>query len=428
MRRAPARSFHGWIMLGVAVLMAAATMPGQTVIVSLFNDSYRQALGLSITELSVAYTIGTLFAALPISWVGRMADRHGLRLVTGGVVLAFALALGLLSQVRGPIMLGFGFFLIRCLGQGCLAMLSGHVIAMWFERRLGMAHAVVSIGGFAAASALMAQPTAWLITELGWQATLGVLAGFVLVLTLPAVATVFRNRPEDVGQHLDGGAAADVDREAAVPAAGKPADPAFTVREAVRTRAYWICTLTMVFSGLIGTALIFHMSSMLQTAGLDGAPRQVALAVQPWPIAFGVATLVVGWLIDRFRPAPLLAIGALLLGVATLVCLAAARGSVSSSMTVALMGAGMGLFGASQAAILGVASPTIARYFGRTHHGAIRGTVSAAGVASTGVGPLLAGVGYELAGQSFTALLAGFAACAVPLTVGALLLRPPVRR
>lgn len=72
-----------------------------------------------------------------------MADRHGLRLVTGLVAIGLALALILLSQVRGPIMLGLGFFLIRCLGQGCLSMLSGHVIAMWFERRLGMAHAVV---------------------------------------------------------------------------------------------------------------------------------------------------------------------------------------------------------------------------------------------------------------------------------------------
>jgi ABC-type sulfate transport system permease component len=87
-------------MLAVATFMAAATMPGQTVMAALFNDSYRQALDLSITQLSAAYTIGTLLAAVPISWVGRMANRHGLRLVTGIVMLGFALALVLLSQAR----------------------------------------------------------------------------------------------------------------------------------------------------------------------------------------------------------------------------------------------------------------------------------------------------------------------------------------
>jgi MFS transporter, OFA family, oxalate/formate antiporter len=425
MPAAKARRFHGWIMLGVAVLMAVATMPGQTVIAALFNDSYRQALDLSITQLSAAYTIGTLLAAVPISWVGRMADRHGLRLVTGVVAIAFALALLLLSQVRGVVMLGVGFFLIRCLGQGCLSTLSGHVIAMWFERRLGMAHAVVSIGGFAAASALLPQPTAWLIAELGWRMALVVLAVFVLVMTLPAVMTVFRNRPEDVGQHLDGKELEAVQDDVGLSSAS--ADPAFTVGEAMRTRAFWICTTTMVFGGIVGTALIFHMSSILQSAGMAGTPREVALAIQPWPLAFGIATLASGWLVDRLRPAPLLASGTALLGVAILLCLAASSSIASAGFTLPLMAAGMAVFGASQAMIVGVGTPTIARYFGRTHHGAIRGVVSATAVAATGVGPLLVGLAYEHLGQSFTPMLGVFAGCAVPLTLAALLLRRPHR-
>jgi MFS transporter, OFA family, oxalate/formate antiporter len=410
-------------MLGVAVLMAAATMPGQTVIAALFNDSYRQALDLSITELSAAYTVGTLLAALPISWVGRMADRHGLRLVTGFVAIGFALSLTLLAQASNLVMLGFGFFLIRCLGQGCLSMLSSHVIAMWFERRLGMAHAVVAIGGFAAGSALLAQPTAWLIGELGWRTALVVLAGYVLVLTLPAVLTVFRNRPEDIGQRLDGRRDAEPPGEHADLASAQ--DPAFTLRQALRTRAYWTCTVGVLVSGLVGTALLFHMAAMLQAAGLDGTPGQVARAVQPWPVAFGFGTLAIGWLIDRFPPARLLATGTGLLGLATLLCLVAARGTVAPAMTVPVMGAGMALFGLSAAAIVGVSTPTIARYFGRTHHGAIRGTISAAAVASTGLGPLLVGLGYELAAQSFTPILAVFALAAIPLSIEALRLRPP---
>jgi MFS transporter, OFA family, oxalate/formate antiporter len=417
--------FYGWVMLGVAVLMAMATMPGQTVLVSLFNESYRNELGISVTQLSAAYTVGTLLAALPISWVGRMADRFGLRLLTALVSVGFALALLYLTQVRGPIMLGLGFFLVRCLGQGCMAMLAGHVIAMWFERRLGMAHSVLSVGGYALASTLTPQPTAWLITEVGWQLALVVLAGFVLVLTLPALLTVFRNRPEDIGQHLDGDLFEHAVHDVLHGGNPPPGDPAFTLHQAVRTRAYWICSLSMVASGLIGTALIFQMTPMLQEAGLAGLPREAALAIQPWPIAFGLVTLVVGWLVDRYRPAPLLALGCLMMGGATVICMLAARGTVEPESTVLLMGVGMGCFGASQAVIVGVASPTIARYFGRTHHGSIRGTVSSAGVAGTGVGPLLAGVGYELGGDSFTALLTIFAVCAVPMAVGSMFLRPP---
>jgi MFS transporter, OFA family, oxalate/formate antiporter len=422
-------------MLGIAVLLAIATMPGQTVIAALFNDSYRGELDLSITELSAAYTIGTLLAAIPITWVGRLADRHGLRVVIGAVASLFALALVMLSRTQGIVMLGIGFFLIRCLGQGCLGMLSGHVIAMWFERRLGMAHAVVSLAGFGAGAALLPQPTAWAITELGWRTTLLVLAAFVAVLTLPAVATVFRNRPEDLGQRIDGApvSAASVSspESASATESAKPSElesakePTFALTEALRTRAFWVCTLTTVFGGIVGTALIFHMSPLLQSAGLDGSARQVAVAVQPWPIAFGAFTLLAGWLVDRYRPAPLLGMGTLLLGCAMVLCVLST--GVASERVLLLAGAGMGLFGASQAIIVGTATPTIARYFGRTHHGAIRGAVSSITVASTGLGPLMFGLGYERSGGSFAPILVGAAACAVPLAFAAWSLRPPER-
>jgi MFS family permease len=71
--------FYGWVMLGVAVLMAAATMPGQTVLMALFNASIRESLGLSIGQISAAYTIGTILASLPLPLVGRIADTLGLR-------------------------------------------------------------------------------------------------------------------------------------------------------------------------------------------------------------------------------------------------------------------------------------------------------------------------------------------------------------
>lgn len=415
------KKFYGPVMLGVAVLMAAATMPGQTVLVSLFNSSYRASLGLSVTQLSLAYTLGTLLAALPVPWIGRLADRHGLRVVTAWVSLGLALSLVFLSFASGIIMLGLGFFLIRCLGQGSLSMLSGHVIAMWYERRLGMAHSVLSVGGFAAASALLPRPTAWLIEAFGWRTALVVLAAMVLVLTWGSVLTVFRNRPEDLGQQLDGEPHVTHD----VLHGGTPpeGDPAFTLQQAMTTRAFWVCTMTLLISGLIGTALIFHMGPMLQTAGLEGTPKEAALAIQPWPIAFGSCTLIVGWLVDRVRAAPLLALGNLIVAIATFICMLAARGATSH--TIAMMGSGMALFGVGQAAIVGVAIPTIARYFGRTHHGTIRGTVSSIGVAGTGAGPLLAGLAYEWAGGSFTPVLTIFAAAVLPLAVFSLTLRRP---
>ena len=225
-------------MLGVAIAMAVATMPSQTVVVSIFNDSFRSAAGLNIEELSRAYTFGTILAAFPLPWVGRMADRHGLRRVTAIVALACAASLVLLSQVNTLWQLAICFFLIRFLGQGSLGMLAGHTIAMWFERKLGKVHSILAIAGFAGGSALMPAPTAWLIERFGYQTALMVLAAFVLLLVMPAVLFVFKNRPEDIGQHLDGDPVEHASHDTVHGGSAPPDDPAFTRRQAMGTRAY----------------------------------------------------------------------------------------------------------------------------------------------------------------------------------------------
>ncbi|MFK7884370.1 MAG: MFS transporter, partial [Phycisphaerales bacterium] len=416
--------FYGWIMLGVAIGLAIATMPSQTVVVSIFNDSFQNAASIKIEDLSLAYTVGTILAAFPLPWVGRMADVHGLRTVTAVVTICFVGALLLLTQASNIFQLGLCFFLIRFLGQGSLGMLAGHTIAMWFERKLGKTHSILAIVGFAGGSALMPRPTAWLIENHGYQTALLVLAGFVVLLVFPALLFVFKNKPEDIGQHLDGDPREHTAHDT-VHGGNAPAnDPAFTRKQAMRTSAYWILVPIMCANGLIGTALLFHMQEMLRSVGLEGTETQTATAIQPWPICFGLGMLVIGYLVDRFKPRHLMPFGPALMLVACIICLAPVAGWVSPDHAILTMAIGMGMFGFSMAVSVAVGNPAIARYFGRTHHGAIRGTISLASVAATGIGPYLAGKAFVLSGESYTPILIAFAVSGVPLAISSLFLRP----
>jgi MFS family permease len=191
------------------------------------------------------------------------------------------------------------------------------------------------------------------------------------------------------------------------------------------TRAYWILLANMFATGFVGTALLFHMQTMLRQGGLEGTELQAARAIQPWPIVFGVTTLGVGWLVDRFHPARLLPFSLVLMASAILLCLAAARGMVEQAWILPLMAAGMGVYGSSQAMIMGVASPTIARYFGRTHHGSIRGTISTGTVIGTGGGPYAVAWAYDAASGDFTPALLACVGATVPLGIAAGLLTRP---
>ena len=68
----PAKSpvFYGYIILLVGTLGIWASVPGQTIGVSVFTDPVKDALGLSRNQFSNAYMIGTLMSAMVIGRAG----------------------------------------------------------------------------------------------------------------------------------------------------------------------------------------------------------------------------------------------------------------------------------------------------------------------------------------------------------------------
>ena len=71
--------FYGYLMLLLALLMQLGTSPGQTYAVSAFTPSLLSDLHLTESRLGLAYMLGTLLAAVPLTLVGPAADRHGLK-------------------------------------------------------------------------------------------------------------------------------------------------------------------------------------------------------------------------------------------------------------------------------------------------------------------------------------------------------------
>ncbi|HWG46171.1 MAG TPA: hypothetical protein VN688_25645 [Gemmataceae bacterium] len=132
------RFYYGWVMLPVAVVGVIATSPGQTFGIAAFNKSFRMGLGLTHSQLTGAYMMGTLVAALPLSYVGVLMDRHGLRRITVAAVLLLGLACGMAAMADGLVTLFVAFFLLRLLGPGAMSLLSSNTLAFWFHRRLGM--------------------------------------------------------------------------------------------------------------------------------------------------------------------------------------------------------------------------------------------------------------------------------------------------
>lgn len=447
----PSRFYYGYVMAGVSMAGLLATAPGQTFLVSVFNTFIAEDLGLSQAKLSAAYMIGTLLASLPLTFVGKASDRFGTRLTMGTAALLFGLACMLIGFSFEIISLTVGFFCLRFLGQGSLGLISGHVMAMWFERKLGRLdgarHAL-----FSATAALVPVPVLMLIEATSWGTAYAVLGLVVWCMVLPLVLTVFRNKPEDVGQLLDGDphpapeagepqperadeleadrretiAAIEADNDAVDATvwddedkvtADKPIAPnapAFTLREARRTVAFWTLAMSMVSLAMIATALLFHIQPMALAIGLS--KEQAAWLVTTWGATAMVSTPFAGFLADYFAPRRLVAMGLAALLCAPLVLV------VASSFPMAM--AAMVCLAIAHSLMVTSTVPTIARYFGRAHHGSIRGYTATLGVAGTSVGPVILGLSKDYLQSYVPALLLCSALCA-PLIIAAVLLKPP---
>ena len=400
--------FYGWIILPVVLAIQVSSSPGQTFGVSIFNPYIRAELGLSHSEISGAYMLGTLLASLPMVYVGSLMDRHGPRRVLIGVVALFGLTCVGVSQVAGLFTVFVSFLFLRMLAQGSMGLLTSNSVAMWFNRRLGLAVGIVSTGS-ALAMGMVPTLNHWLIQAVGWRWAYALLGVGVVCAILPLLVFVFRNRPEDVGQRPDGRRAESRDG-AGAPAVEKAHDLAF----AVRTRAYWIMAVTVALPAMIITGIHFHAVQIYLDIGMAETDAVGMFTV--FAAASAGSMLLGGIMADRL-PLNLLLSGSMIGISCGIWLLTQIHSPLTSAFFAVSLGVGQGTF-------MAVRSTLWLRYYGRAHLGKIRGTLTTVEVAASSTGPLLMGLAHDFFG-SYNGILTVFASITAPMVLVTLFATPP---
>jgi MFS family permease len=391
------RRFPGWRILGLAILTAALTGPGQTIGVSVFVDHFIADLGLTRSAVSTAYLVGTLTAAFGLPIVGRQIDARGVRIGMTAIGTGFAIALALMSGVSGFVTLAAGFVLIRLFGQGSLTLVSTVAVTLWFRSRRGFVLGLLATGTGMLMSLVPIASNA-IIESVGWRVAWLVLAGVIALTVVPIGWFGMIDRPSDLGLEPDGG-------EVGAPT-GSPVERSATRGEAVRTPRFWILVAAGSSVGMLATALNFHQISLLGDAGLTAS--QAAAMFLPQFVGTAIAGVVFGWLSDRLTGRTLIPLS---MGILASTLLLAAN--LAGGLTIAAYALTLGAAGGASRS---VGSTLMPRWFGTDHIGSITGLSTLVGVASTAVGPVAYSLARDVAGTYETASLVFVT---VPLTVAA---------
>ena len=143
-------------------------------------------------------------------------------------------------------------------------------VNQWFIKRKGLAMSTL-MTSFAGGGAIVVPLLGLGIATIGWRATLLYSGIFIFLLTLP-VAYVIRSRPEDIGLLPDGEVLPTSSEGGPVPAGSgmRVAEGDFTVRQAIRTSAFWLLLVGLAIRTSSTTAIIIHIFPILEGEGLTG--------------------------------------------------------------------------------------------------------------------------------------------------------------
>jgi len=375
------RVFYGWVMVALAGFTLFFSGPGQTFSVSMFIDSYINDFGWTRSTVSGMYSAGTLMAGMIMGVMGGLFDKYGHRKMGTAVAVLFGFALIYMSTISTVPMLLLGFFLIRLLGQGGMSLIGTTLVPQWFIKKRGRAISIVSVFG-ALSLATLPPINTWIIQNLSWQTGWRVWAVVMWLVVAPTIYFFIRTRPEDVGLSPDN------EVQVLVDGVGVIEENSWTLKEAMRTRSFWMILYSVIVPSAIITGCIFHQISILGQAGLS--PEKVALISGVTSIIRLPLILVAGQLADRIQLRYLLAAsqGALLIMLVALYV-------ANSVPLVMVYGVLMGTQMALQGLVMGVIWPD---YYGRKHLSTIRGTTMMAGVIGSALGPLPFGFAYDVFG------------------------------
>lgn len=209
-----------WVRLAIA--MALVTVGGSgmwTVVVAL--PAVQAEFGADRSSASLPYTLLMIGIAGGGMMLGRLSDRFGIVPVSfGGGAL---LALGFLLSGLAPNLATFALVHGLCVGVGCSASFGPLLadISFWFQRRRGIAVAIVASGNYVA-GAIWPPLVQRMIETIGWRYAMMSVGAICLATLLPLALALGRNptRPFAADPGSAAGKAATAGKASALAAAG----------------------------------------------------------------------------------------------------------------------------------------------------------------------------------------------------------------
>ena len=422
-RKSP-RIFAGWWIVLTGGIIALWGHGFLTYGFSALFKPIAAELNFSRAVTSAASSIRNFQGSFQAPLVGWITDRFGPRwmVIIGVFLIGFSLIL--MNWINSM----WGYYLVWgvMMGTGANMALGLPIdvsISNWFVRKRGRALSIKWM--LSGLSGMLILPmVAWLITTQGWRTTC-LIGGIVMGLVGLPLAWFFikQRRPEYYGLLPDGATMttepvdADEMIQRGAEYAAEVEEVEFTLRQALKTRTYWLMLLIGVLPDLMYPVMGIHIIPFLTDRGIDPLTAAGMLAIM---VTAGIpARFASGFIVDRVQRDHL----RYLLGAIPLVQ-ALGLTIFLLNQTTAMVYVWFILWGTGFGANLTIGTTVTVRYFGRKALGSIDGSYGLFFLPIGVIAPIYIGWLYDTSGSYILA----FTLLAISLTVTGFLfpfIKPP---
>jgi len=387
--------FYGWWIVVAGSVNNAYTSGTFWQGFGAFFDLIVAHFGWSRAVTSAAVSIQRTESGMVSPFVGFFIEKFGPRTVM--IVGIFVTGWGFifLSQIQSLWQFYLAFVVITLGLSFGTFMVTVTTVANWFVAHRARAMGIMSAG--AALGGLLVPVVIWMIDITDWRTGL-LLVGIGFWVTGIPVALVMRSRPEDHGLLPDGEPLrgpkapgrkpeqeqADGATQTGMMAGEAGEGAAYTVREALRTGAFWQMAMAYGTGQLIMSASI-HQIPAISYFGFSRSTAGLILMGVAIVGLFGrLASGYVGDLVDKRR---VLALAFILQFAGTIV--------FAYTSTIWHLVGFMVLWGLGLGASMPIRFAMLADYFGREHFGSIMGILVTVSTVFGVVGPVFVGWMYD---------------------------------
>ncbi|MFH1560894.1 MAG: MFS transporter [Chloroflexota bacterium] len=426
------RIFYGWYIVLAGALINVYGSGFWFYGFPMFYKALLMEFGWSRAMGAAVVSLARMEGGIEGPVIGWLIDKFGPRkLAVIGAVL-FGVGLVLMSMVTnvslGPIHIS-ALIIFIVLYAGVMAV--GHntgfghasmaAINNWFIRKRSRAFALYSLG--AGGSGAVVFILGWAVNSYGWRASafLGGLGIFLIVIPL---SLVFRHRPEQYGQLPDG---AEPEEDNVSTATSAPVQPGrrspmrvdwaqydFSIKETLLTVSFWMLILGFSARSVTMTSIVVHEVAYLTDIGIPLTQAGAALGGMVFISLIG--RLGFGWLGDYIDKRYLFIATYLLQALGILI--------LDRITGMAMVWLFVVVYGIAYGGAVPLSFAIVGEYYGRKNYATIRGFMQFFLIPATLVGPICAGLVFDIT-DSYHIAFVSFIFCLLVGTIFILLARKP---